>query len=283
MRCSACGFQHLQRAGLRKVNLFEALYFIIVTFSTVGYGDISPDYWGSRLFVIIMISVALVVLPQQFEALAHSFSERAKSGGHYSDQRAKNEKHVVLSMTVLQADVVRDFLSEFYAHFRLQVSPFIGLPHCAELFRDSTVAQRIGPPDARAAAGAAVGATGDLHAGNGAKERRSGASQVGVIWPHPEIGRMLDAEACFLLSTRTSVDRDGTDRHTILRSWAVKDFAPSCPQYVSLFMPQSKMHLKHAEFVVCEEEFKYAMMANNCICPGMSTFITLLLHTSRGQ
>jgi potassium channel subfamily T protein 1 len=110
---------------------------------------------------------------------------------------------------------------------------------------------------------------------------------------------MIDAEACFLLSTRTSIDREATDRHTILRSWAVKDFAPSCAQYVSLFMPQSKMHLKHAgegthnihihllksssEFVVCEEEFKYAMMANNCICPGMSTFITLLLHTSRGQ
>ncbi|PJF38046.1 MAG: hypothetical protein CUN55_18995 [Phototrophicales bacterium] len=57
----------------------------------------------------------------QFEAIAHTFSERARAGGQYSEQRAKAEKHVVLSMTELQADVLRDFLTEFYAHFRLQV------------------------------------------------------------------------------------------------------------------------------------------------------------------
>ena len=37
-----------------------------------------------------------------------------------------------------------------------------------------------------------------------------------------------------------------------------------------------------AEHVVCEDEFKYALLANNCLCPGASTLITLLLHTSRG-
>lgn len=37
------------------------------------------------------------------------------------------------------------------------------------------------------------------------------------------------------------------------------------------------------DHVVCEEEFKYAMLALNCICPATSTLITLLVHTSRGQ
>lgn len=31
---SVCGFQHFQRAGGQHVNLLEALYFVIVTFST---------------------------------------------------------------------------------------------------------------------------------------------------------------------------------------------------------------------------------------------------------
>ena len=35
--------------------------------------------------------------------------------------------------------------------------------------------------------------------------------------------------------------------------------------------------------MVCEDEFKYALLANNCLCPGLSTFVTLLLHTSRGR
>lgn len=38
-----------------------------------------------------------------------------------------------------------------------------------------------------------------------------------------------------------------------------------------------------SDHVVCEEEFKYAMLALNCVCPGTSTLITLLIHSSRGQ
>lgn len=34
------------------------------------------------------------------------------------------------------------------------------------------------------------------------------------------------------------------------------------------------------EYLVCEDEFKYGLLANNCLCPGISTLITLLLHKS---
>lgn len=49
------------------------------------------------------------------------------------------------------------------------------------------------------------------------------------------------------------------------------------------YRPEHKLHVKFAEHVVCEDEFKYALLANNCTCPGASTLVTLLLHTSRGQ
>lgn len=56
-------------------------------------------------------------------------------------------------------------------------------------------------------------------------------------------------------------------------------FAEACLTSValSLLFPVS------ADHVVCEEEFKYAMLALNCVCPGTSTLITLLIHSSRGQ
>ena len=42
-------------------------------------------------------------------------------------------------------------------------------------------------------------------------------------------------------------------------------------------------YLSHTlDHVVCEEEFKYALLALNCICPATSTLITLLVHTSTG-
>lgn len=99
------------------------------------------------------------------------------------------------------------------------------------------------------------------------------------------------------------------DHQTILRAWAAKDFAPNCPLYVQILKPENKFHVKFAgkyhhaatirhkrgsqikrmmslfplDHVVCEEEFKYAMLALNCVCPATSTLVTLLVHTSRGQ
>lgn len=93
----------------------------------------------------------------------------------------------------------------------------------------------------------------------------------------------------------------------------MKDFAPNCPLYVQILKPENKFHVKFAgepiqtkflvfpleqllcdygtrsfppsfpDHVVCEEEFKYAMLALNCVCPATSTLITLLVHTSSGR
>uniref|UniRef100_A0A672ND63 Si:dkey-21e5.1 n=2 Tax=Sinocyclocheilus grahami TaxID=75366 RepID=A0A672ND63_SINGR len=57
----------------------------------------------------------------------------------------------------------------------------------------------------------------------------------------------------------------------------------NCPLYVQILKPENKFHVKFADHVVCEEEFKYAMLALNCVCPATSTLVTLLVHTSRGQ
>lgn len=38
-----------------------------------------------------------------------------------------------------------------------------------------------------------------------------------------------------------------------------------------------------SEYVVCEDEVKHALLASNCVCPGISTFFTLLLHTLHEQ
>ncbi|VVD05171.1 unnamed protein product [Leptidea sinapis] len=234
---------HFQRAGHRHLNLFQATYFVVVTFSTVGYGDFVPDIWPSQLYMVIMIGVALIVLPTQFEQLAFTWMERQKLGGSYSSHRAQSEKHVVVCSTTLHADTIMDFLNEFYAHPLLQ-----------DYYVVPIWAQRV-----IYIQGSCLKDTDLIRA------------------------RMNEAEACFILAARNYADKTAADEHTILRSWAVKDFAPDVPQYVQIFRPENKLHVKFAEFVVCEDEFKYALLANNCTCPGASTLVTLLLHTSRGQ
>ncbi len=119
---SVCGFEHLQRANTKNsVSLSDSLYYIIITFSTVGYGDITPDTWPSKFFMAVMIIVALIVIPTQLEHLASLWFERQNLGASYSSHRSMHERHIVVCTTALSYDIIVDFLNEFYAHRKNQV------------------------------------------------------------------------------------------------------------------------------------------------------------------
>ncbi|KAI8127272.1 Potassium channel subfamily T member 2 [Lucilia cuprina] len=187
-----CGIQHFQRAGHRHLNLFQSTYYVVVTFSTVGY--------------------ALIVLPTQFEQLAFTWMERQKLGGSYSSHRAQSEKHVVVCSTTLHADTIMDFLNEFYAHPLLQ-DYYVVLLSPMEL--DTTMRMILQVP---------IWAQRVIYI-QGSCLKDGDLARA----------RMNEAEACFILAARNYADKTAADEHTILRSWAVKDFAPSVPQYVQIF------------------------------------------------
>ncbi|CAI4228796.1 unnamed protein product [Auanema sp. JU1783] len=254
-----CMIEHFQRGGGRKFDLFTSFYFVMVTLSTVGYGDFYPDNWMSRLCVVILICVALIMLPSQLESLGQTWSERQKSGGEYSSRWAAQE-HVVVTITHLEVEFVRDFLDEFYAHPENQNIDVVLLSP-GELDNSMRLLLKI-----------------PLWSQKVFYVRGSALRDEDL-----ERSKLSTAKACFILAARHVNRKIFTDEHTILRSWAVKDFAPNVKQYVQIFRPETKMHIEHAEVLVCEDEFKYALLANNCICPGISTFITLLVHTSRGE
>jgi hypothetical protein len=221
---------------------------------------------------------SLLVL--QFEQLAFTWMERQKLGGSYSSHRAQSEKHVVVCSTTLHADTIMDFLNEFYAHPLLQ-DFYVVLLSPMEL--DTTMRMILQVP---IWAQRVIYIQVKFLVFLVATSLKSFIlfSQGSCLKDGDLIrARMSEAEACFILAARNYADKTAADEHTILRSWAVKDFAPNIPQYVQIFRPENKLHVKFAEHVVCEDEFKYALLANNCTCPGASTLVTLLLHTSRGQ
>ncbi|KAL3989242.1 Calcium-activated BK potassium channel alpha subunit family protein [Acanthocheilonema viteae] len=232
------------RSGERQFDLFTSFYFVMVTFSTVGYGDYYPETWMSKLFVVVLICIAFAILPKQIEALGQTYVERQKAGGEYTENWASNEKHVVVTVTHLEAQFVRDFLSEFYAYPEHQNYLVILLSPCE---MDDRMRMLLKIP----------------------------MWSTRVLYIRGSALKDDDLERAKMANAK--------DEHTVLRSWAVKDFAPNVPQYVQIFRPETKLHIEHAEFVVCEDEFKYSLLANNCICPGISTFITLLMHTSGGK
>ncbi|XP_062581347.1 potassium channel subfamily T member 2-like isoform X2 [Saccostrea cucullata] len=256
-----CGIQHIQRSSAtHPLTLFESFYFVIVTFSTVGYGDISPDNWLGQLFMLTMICLAFAFIPRQVEGIHSTWKERKKTGGEYSSRHASGHRHVVVCTSHLSAEYTMDFLIEFYANRKLEDHIVVLLSSDEKdtslqiILKDPKWAHRV------------------IYM-KGSALKDSDLQRC----------RLQEADACFILAPSKCHNRDEADQHTILRSWAVKDFAPQCRQYIQLFKTEHKLHVKFAEHVVCEDEFKYALLANNCLYPGLSTLVTLLLHTTNRE
>ena len=51
------------------LTFFDAFYFIVVTISTVGYGDVAPTTWMSKMVVALMIAVTIVIIPIEVQQL----------------------------------------------------------------------------------------------------------------------------------------------------------------------------------------------------------------------
>ncbi|KAI8736600.1 potassium channel subfamily T member 2 isoform X6, partial [Biomphalaria glabrata] len=61
-----CTIQHIQRgSSSSNFNIYESFNFAVVTFSTVGYEDVSSDIWLGRLLMILTIALAFVFIPSQ--------------------------------------------------------------------------------------------------------------------------------------------------------------------------------------------------------------------------
>lgn len=91
----------------------------------MGYGDVAPDTWISRLSVIILIIFGICLLPKKLESLGQAVAEREKAEFNNTNGFAQGTKHIVVTIPFLDSTFVHDFLTEFYAHKKHQVSLFI--------------------------------------------------------------------------------------------------------------------------------------------------------------
>ncbi|HEX7381796.1 MAG TPA: ion channel [Nevskiaceae bacterium] len=91
-------------------DLVTALYFSMVTMSTVGYGDITPATTEARLFVISVIVLGLTVFATSLTAVvAPMLSQSMKRLTNSGKTRMKREKHfVVVGNTPLAVNTWRE-------------------------------------------------------------------------------------------------------------------------------------------------------------------------------
>jgi voltage-gated potassium channel Kch len=63
-------------------SLIDALYFSIVTLTTVGYGDLHPTTTETQIFTIIYILTGLGVLVALLSSVAQQYLKQKAEGGH---------------------------------------------------------------------------------------------------------------------------------------------------------------------------------------------------------
>jgi len=95
------------------IDFHEYVYFIVVTFTTVGYGDISPITIEGKMVMTLIILVGFFLVPWQIGKFMSIITERDKFGGTYS--RSLTVKHVVVTGDVEESNTfecIREFLHQ---------------------------------------------------------------------------------------------------------------------------------------------------------------------------
>ena len=74
-------------------TIIQALYFSVVTLTTVGYGDLHPTSAGTQIFTIIYILTGLGVFVALLASLADNYIEQKSEGGGLRDRlRARRQR-----------------------------------------------------------------------------------------------------------------------------------------------------------------------------------------------
>lgn len=91
------------------LSYIDAAYFIVVTVSTLGYGDVSPVTYGGKLITMLSIICTTVAIPLQVSGLTTELSKRSE----YESQlhNVQQHEHVVVCGEITSA-MIWNFVKE---------------------------------------------------------------------------------------------------------------------------------------------------------------------------
>ena len=95
-----------------KLSVLDALYYIIVTVATIGYGDVRVTSTYARIVCVVFITISVVLIPMRLSELQNLLSLTSPYTKPYVPQN--NEGHVILTGYTSDKRKLNNFLSEFF-------------------------------------------------------------------------------------------------------------------------------------------------------------------------
>ena len=241
---------------------FTYAYFIMVTVSTVGYGDISPSTDIGRAFMTFFIILGLAF----FTAFLPTIIS-VTSGFYTRRQFAKFDTTRVPQHIIVCGHITAFSAEEFLKDF---LHPDRGDTQTHVLF----LHPKRPDPDLK-------------------NVIRSHFTRVQYIVGSILVGKDLQrakintSRAVFIMANKFASTPLEEDNANLLRLVSVKNTTTDVPVIIQLLLSTSKKQVCSIEgwkigrdIALCLNELKLGLLAQSCICPGMSTLIANLFYTS---
>jgi len=112
-----CETNFAPKTGAPPHTIWDAFYFILITASTVGYGDITPKSYEAKVVVMVFIVVALSVVPGLIAGTIETIKLSRAGGGSYTQRRGVDgvvKQYLVMIGDFQSSRRVGDMLNGFF-------------------------------------------------------------------------------------------------------------------------------------------------------------------------
>uniref|UniRef100_A0A8C6Q092 BK channel n=1 Tax=Nothobranchius furzeri TaxID=105023 RepID=A0A8C6Q092_NOTFU len=239
------------------LSYWECVYLLMVTMSTVGYGDVYAKTTLGRLFMVFFILGGLAMFASYVPEIIELIGNRKKYGGTYS--AVNGRKHIVVCGHIT-LESVSNFLKDFLHKDRDDVNVEIVFLH------------NISPNL-------------ELEALFKRHFTQVEFYQGSVLNPH-DLARVKieSADACLILANKYCADPDAEDASNIMRVISIKNYHPKIRIITQMLQYHNKAHLlnipswnwKEGDDAICLAELKAGFIAQSCLAQGLSTMLANL-------
>jgi hypothetical protein len=104
--------RYIYREGYTNLEFSNSLYFVVVTLITLGYGDINPISLDGKIITVGIVSITVVLIPQQTSELMRLIRMQSKYRRKDYKKSSDMEHVVVTGFIGLQA--IKNFCEELF-------------------------------------------------------------------------------------------------------------------------------------------------------------------------
>ncbi|XP_018056596.1 PREDICTED: calcium-activated potassium channel slowpoke isoform X5 [Atta colombica] len=241
----------------QQLSYWTCVYFLIVTMSTVGYGDVYCQTVLGRTFLVFFLLVGLAIFASSIPEIIELVGSRSKYSGEYKREHGK--RHIVVCGHITY-ESVSHFLKDFLHEDREDVDVEVVFLHRKE-------------PD--------LELEGLLKRHYTTVEFFQGTMMNAVDL---ERVKVHEADACLVLANKYCQDPDAEDAANIMRVISIKNYSDDIRVIIQLMQYHNKAYLlnipswdwKQGDDVICLAELKLGFIAQSCLAPGFSTMMANL-------